>query len=243
MPAIGQQIVDVAVPHVGEAYSFGILVPKDNPQWTGPWDCAEFASWAVFQVSSILYGCNNDGGSPSIADAFTGYWQNDANRLGIIVTVDQAAQVPGAAVLRLAQAGLGGHIVISDGNGGTVEAHSTADGVIRAKLANRRWDMGILVPGINYVSPAANPDRIPQPALVYRLTMPNMKGPMVTAIQNSLASSGFNPGIQDGKYGPHTTAAVVAFQRTQNLVPDGEVGSATATALGLSLKRRMIRKT
>ena len=32
--------------HIGEKY-VNVLVPKDDPNWKGPWDCAEFMSWLV----------------------------------------------------------------------------------------------------------------------------------------------------------------------------------------------------
>src|SRR5439155_19058624 len=55
--ASGEDIVERAREHVGEKYILGVLAPKDNSNWTGPWDCAEFASWLVFQVAAKLYGC------------------------------------------------------------------------------------------------------------------------------------------------------------------------------------------
>ena len=139
----GNDLVQVALTHVGEQYIFGAPVPKDNPNWKGPWDCAEFTSWCVYQVCQKLYGCNNDSGSPASADAYTGFWGRDVQQLGIEVSVEQAAATPGALVLRNPGEKCG-HIVISDGNGGTVEAHSTARGVVTDTLSNRRWDIGIL---------------------------------------------------------------------------------------------------
>jgi hypothetical protein len=44
-----------------------------------------------------------------------------------------------------------------------------------------------------------------------------------------------NPGPIDGIYGPRTAAAVYAFQEIAGLVTDGQVGPATAGALGISL--------
>jgi len=32
----GQQILDLATPHVGEPYVFGAVVAKDNSNWHGP---------------------------------------------------------------------------------------------------------------------------------------------------------------------------------------------------------------
>ena len=87
-----------------------------------------------------------------------------------------------------------------------------------------------MVPGKTAVARMATPSKT-----VYRLTMPTMAGPTVREIQMKLLASGFDPGIPDGEFGPHTQAAVVAFQLTHGLTPDGEVGPTTAEALGLQL--------
>lgn len=231
--ANGNLVLSLARSHIGQKYVLGVAVPKNNPNWKGPWDCAEFASWIVFQVTGRLYGCDNDSGNPATADAYTGYWERDANNAGQVVPVEEAARTAGAFVLRVPGAGALGHIVISDGEGGTVEAHSTATGVIRSTLAQRRWDKGILVPGIEYTPGSSVP--VSGPAVVYRFTTPLMTGAKVLELQQKLAQAGFHPGDLDGQFGPHTQAAVVAFQLSQGLVPDGEVGPVTATALGLQL--------
>ena len=232
MAATGNDLVQLARQHLGEKYVLGANAPKDNANWKGPWDCAEFASWLIFQVAGSLYGCEDDGGNPSTADAYTGYWDRDAKRLGQIITLDAAASTPGAAVLRIPPPGSIGHVVISDGAGGTVEAHGSADGVVALKLANRRWDMGILVPGISYTQNAPQP--VPPPATtIYRLTTPPMTGQPVRDIQQALSTAGFDPGTIDGEFGPHTNAAVIAFQLSKGLVGDGEVGPQTAAALGI----------
>jgi len=230
----GQQIFDLATPHVGEPYVFGAVVAKDNPNWHGPWDCAEFVSWCVYQAAGTLYGCSNDKAKPSLADAYTGYWARDAKELGQRITVAGAARTPGAAVLRVPLAGqVIGHIVISDGKGGTVEAHSTNRGVIRDTLDGRRWDMGVLVPGIDY-SRDPEPRKVAAPAVLYRLTSPRMKGPAIRQIQEALRARGLDPGEPDGIFGGQTFAAVRAFQLTHGLVPDGEVGAQTAAALAVT---------
>jgi Putative peptidoglycan binding domain len=232
---IGANILQLARQHLGEPYVLGVRVPKDNQNWKGPWDCAEFASWVVYQAASALYGCNRDFGDPSTADAYTGYWSRDANRLGKIVSVDESARTPGAFVLRLPQAGSTGHIVVSDGAGGTIEAHSSKDGVIRSTLDKRRWDTGILVPSIQY-TPGDAVAVSPPPTKIYRLTMPVMTGDDIRKIQTKLKAAGFDPGVIDGEYGPHTQAAVIAFQISSGLAPDGEVGPKTAAVLGLQLR-------
>jgi hypothetical protein len=226
----GETLVKLARQHVGEKYVLGAFVPKDNPNWRGPWDCAEFASWLTYQVSSQLYGCERDHGDPSTADAFTGYWERDAKTLGEIVSIETSARTPGATVLRFPQPGATGHIVISKGNGETVEAHSSLDGVVELSLSQRRWDCGILIPWIDY-NQSAPVSVEPVAETIYRLQTPLMHGPDVLHIQQLLKDAGFDPGSIDGEFGPHTHAATVAFQLREGLTPDGEVGPLTMAAL------------
>src|SRR5262249_27553450 len=232
--ATGKSLLALARKHIDEKYVLGTMVPKNNPRWTGPWDCAEFASWLVFQTADVLYGCDKDDGDPAIADAYTGYWARDADALGARTSVDEAAATAGAAILRIPAAGAMGHIVISDGQGGTVEAHSTKSGVIASTLAGRRWDTGILVPGLDFVQ-GAPADVAPPRTLIVRLTEPHMTGTVVKDIQRALKAAGFSPGPIDGDFGPLTHAAVMAFQASRGLVADGEVGPRTARRLGITL--------
>lgn len=232
--ATGEDILKIAAKHIGEKYILGARAPMNNPKWTGPWDCAEFTSWCVFQVSEILYGTSNNSGDPAKADAFTGFWRRDMTKLGEKISVALAAQTPGAMVLRFPQPKAIGHIAISDGKGGTVEAHSSKTGVLRLKVDGRRWDAGVLVPGISYTQ-REKPVSVTPPLLVIRLTTPMTKSKKVRETQSALKAKGFNPGTIDEEYGPNTLAAVVAFQLTEGLVPDGEVGSETAKALGIAL--------
>ena len=231
----GADILALAEKHVGEKYVLGVLVPKNNDQWKGPWDCAEFVSWTVYQTAHILYGCEKTNRDPATANAYTGFWADDAGSRGKEISLEEAARTPGAAVLRIPQAGATGHIVISDGEGGTVEAHSSLRGVIKNTLSERRWDMGILVPGITYTQ---NPDEVVvdgPSTIIYRLKKPRMTGSKVEEIQEALKDAGFDPGGIDGNFGPMTQAAVVAFQISKKLVADGEVGPLTAKKLGISL--------
>lgn len=232
MQYLGQQLVDLARTRVGEEYILGSLVPKNNPSWHGTWDCAEFVSWVVFQITGKLYGCNNDNGNPAKVDSYTGFFRSDAKNVGEIITVTDAAGIPGAIILRYPLPG--GHVVISDGKGGTIEAHSRNDGVIRSVVTGRKWDIGILIPWVTYSQNGGV--SISQPGtIIYRLTDPFMRGDKVKEIQARLTAAGFDTFGIDGIYGHNTAQAVLDFQNKNGLLPDGEVGPKTAASLGISL--------
>lgn len=121
--ASGQGLVERARKHIGEEYRF-VDVPKDDPNWRGPWDCAEFISWLVFQEAGVLYGCDDNKGDPHKANAWTGHWKRDVEQGGIRASVEKAAATVGGILLRFPPnvPGKYGHIVLSDGHGGTIEA-------------------------------------------------------------------------------------------------------------------------
>src|SRR5437764_13483698 len=56
-------------------------------------------------------------------------------------------------------------------------------------------------------------------------------GPAVQDLQQKLKDLGFDPKGVDGKFGPGTLAAVIAFQKSKGLQTDGMVGPATMAAL------------
>lgn len=227
----GEDLLSLARQHVGEKYVHGARAPMANPGWKGPWDCAEFVTWCVYQASGILFGTEprND---PMRADAYTGYWAQQARAGACTIPVEDAVVTVGAALLRYPQPGAAGHIVFSDGENGTLEAHSSKRGVIASTVNGRRWDTGVLVPGVRYyrTGDAAPPKR---PKDVMRLTHPLTRSKRVAEIQEALNRRGYMAGSEDGIYGPQTAHAVVRFQAEQGLVPDGEVGSITLKALAL----------
>ena len=57
------------------------------------------------------------------------------------------------------------------------------------------------------------------------------RGNAVVRLQTQLRNLGFYQGTIDGDFGAGTEAAVIQFQRSQNLTPDGVVGPQTAAAL------------
>ncbi|MEZ5862665.1 MAG: peptidoglycan-binding protein [Geminicoccaceae bacterium] len=58
-----------------------------------------------------------------------------------------------------------------------------------------------------------------------------MQGGEVEGLQRALAARGFRPGAIDGRFGPGTEAALIAFQRAHGLLPDGIFGPITRAKL------------
>jgi peptidoglycan hydrolase-like protein with peptidoglycan-binding domain len=56
-------------------------------------------------------------------------------------------------------------------------------------------------------------------------------------IQQALAERGYFEGPADGRWGASSTEALKRFQREQNLVEDGKLGSLSLIALGLGPRR------
>ena len=228
--ANGDRILALARKHIGENYILGARAPMSNGDWLGPWDCAEFVSWCTYQVSGILFGTRprND---PLMADAYTGYWFDQAMQCGANIDWRDAANIPGAAVVRRPASGQIGHIVMSDGQGGTIEAHSRTRGVVADTLSGRRWDCGVLVPGIDFFR--SDSPVVPEvvSVTVLRVVLPLMRGRRVRTVQERLASLNYPVGKVDGVYGPQTAFAVRAFQARNGVVVDGEVGATTFALL------------
>ncbi len=230
----GEGLLALARSHIGEKYDF-VTVPKNNPNWKGPWDCAEFASWLVYQEAHILYGCTDDHAPAAVAEAYTGGWKIDSLQIGRRIPAEEAAKTVGAFLLRYPPtAGSMGHIAVSDGHGGTVEAKGHAYGVVADTVHGRQWDTGVLVPGIQYNRTAGSID-IVTPSALYAVGAANMNAAKVMEIQRAVAAKGFDPGPIDGQFGLNTAAAVAAFQRSHGLVSDGQVGLQTAGVLGILL--------
>ncbi len=149
--ASAKKIIESAAYHLGEAYVFGTVVPMNNPEWKGPWDCAEYITYIVKSVTGVIYGSKNN-------DSYTGYWAEDAEHNKVItISIEQAVKTEGAILLRKPKPGMIGHIAFSDGKGNTLEARGKAFGVCKyVALASdgsnsRGWDMGILIPNVEYL--------------------------------------------------------------------------------------------
>ena len=231
----GHGMLKLARTRIGQVYK-NVQVPKNNANWKGPWDCAEFISWLIFQDAGILYGCLDNQVNPAVADAYTGAWQVDSLNRGIRISVDKAAAIEGGILLRFPpEPGKMGHIVICDGKGGTVEAAGEKFGVIAGSVLNRRWDTGVLIPGLFYDQDVPVTPLPPLTTIIYRLNGINMKKSVIKKIQQALVNNNIDPGPVDSIYGDKTAAAVAAFQQIEGLIVDGEVGPQTAQELKVTL--------
>lgn len=224
----GQDILDIAKPHLGERYVLGCRADMSNPHFKGPWDCAEFASWCAYQAYGILFG------TTSYGDPYSGAWIDQARSRDCTMSVEDAVRTPGAFLLRKPIHTGTGHVAISDGQGGTIEARGSRYGVVEAPVyaPGRIWDLGCYIPGIQYergpeVAPSA------PSGTVLKLDHPFMRGAAIESLQRALRRRQFHPGAVDGVFGPQTANAVSNFQRFKGLSVDGVVGPATAEALGL----------
>lgn len=229
----GQNIVDLAMQHVGERYILGTRVPMTNANWRGPWDCAEFISWCTYHTYGLTFAVR-----PNLqtGESYSGWWYEDAIAANADTTVAKAIATPGAILVRKPGAfGVKiGHVAISRGDGTTVEAHSSAVGVaVRQNAAGRQWSIGVRLPGVSY-SATLGTTPYSEPAGLLQAKKPWTKGKHVEAVQRALGAAGIDPGEIDGQYGPTSQAAVAAVQAREGLAVDGVVGPDTALALGLS---------
>lgn len=229
---IGEDIIRVGLPHVGERYVFGASVPLDHGSYHGPWDCAEFVSWCAYQAYGVLMGAF--GNSVATADPYSGKWYDDARTAETLIPVADALGRPGTILVRKpGDFGIKvGHVVISMGDGRVLEARSARYGVVvTANAGSRHWTSGLEIPGVTY-SQSGNP-RMEPPGGILRLSHPFMRGPETEIVQRALVLRQHNVDV-DGIYGPQTASAVANFQLESGILVDGEVGYETASALGLN---------
>lgn len=134
-----RELVKVLLPHQGEKYVFGAAVPKENPNWIGPWDCAEFVAWGIFQVAGRYVGCKPAKAPNNVGymNGYTGYFATDLPACARKISEAEAAETPGAIALR--SPGTPGHIAVSRGGNRTIEAASTKLGVKSLNLRGRSW--------------------------------------------------------------------------------------------------------
>ena len=131
----GEDLVQRALRHLGETYQLGAAADLEDPDYAGPWDCADFVSWCAYQTFGVKLGLTSAG------HPYSGAWINWAEDTANALPLEQAYQTPGAILVRRPHHFGAGHVAISDGEGGTIEARGARYGVVRAKGYGRVWDL------------------------------------------------------------------------------------------------------
>lgn len=150
MPS-GADLVAMALKHKGEPYLLGCDVPLQDPNWKGPWDCAEFCSWIAYQITAQIVGCIDNHVPLSKVEPFSGSWYRDGSASTRQLTIAAAAATPGALLVRRPRPEQQkiGHVVFSQGNGKTIEAMSTSRGVTEGPIEGRIWDVCFALDGVS----------------------------------------------------------------------------------------------
>lgn len=224
--ATGRDLLNLATQHNGEKYVFGANVPYENTNYKGPWDCAEFVSWIVFQVTKVKIGIRG-------IESYTGYWEKDVATYCKKISISEAAQTYGAILFRSPGfKGINiGHIVFSDGNGGTIEAKSTADGVCKSKIIGRHWEYGLLINNIQYEINKAFKFDYTNPPFNFYVSSPIMRHSIIKETKEKLKKLGFFHGEISEIYDNEVAISVSNFQKAKGIVVDAILGKDTLTLL------------
>lgn len=139
----GRSLASLLLTKLGQKYVFGAAVAKDNMNWIGPWDCAEFVAWGIFQLTGRTLGCRSSAAPNGIRywNSYTGYFAEDLPLFATKISADEAAYTIGAIALRPPTSKRVGHIAVSRGNNSSIEAYDTQHGVISTEFlkSNRGW--------------------------------------------------------------------------------------------------------
>lgn len=152
-------------------------------------------------------------------------------------TIDTLPEIAGVAVHS------DGHVGVYVGNGYAVEARGFNYGVVKTRVASRKWTHWYRLPFIDYgdafgensgISTAPNTGATNENiTLGSRLLKKGMKGADVKVMQEFLLQLGYvlpRYGA-DGEFGSETETALKAFQKKKGITQDGIYGSESHLAL------------
>jgi hypothetical protein len=192
----------------GDRYVFGAKGKFSDPH-PQAFDCSGLVTWAAHRAG----GSMPDGSVQ----------QEDFCRAHrTMITIQQAARIQGALVFR--HRGADQHVVVSLGNGSTMEARGRAYGVNVFSLTGRVWTAAALLPGFTYKRP---PDirRPPWPGR-FITQPPPMRGMDVQRWQHRMRQRGWRLPV-NGVYEARSEEVCRAFQHEKGLVVDGVIGPDT----------------
>jgi hypothetical protein len=138
-----QRFVQVALAQAGDRYVFGGEARLDDPN-PGTFDCSELVQWAAHQAG---------------VEVPDGSWlqYQHMQRRGGAMSVEQALRTPGALLFRFSSSPdgsgrpAGAHVAISLGDGRTIEARSTRDGVGIFTASAERFNYAAVIPELSGV--------------------------------------------------------------------------------------------
>lgn len=129
-------------------------------------------------------------------------------------------------------------LVVFGGSGNAVEQTTTAANPARTTTTARTTTQARSTTTATTTTSTA-------PSAALRIVLPagtslkrGDRGAAVTELQKGLAALGFATGRPDGTFGATTEAAVVDFQQSNNLPPDGIVGTDTVRLLNAALAKK-----
>ena len=142
-------------------------------------------------------------------------------------TIDTLPEIIGVALHK------DGHVGYYVGDGYAVEWKGFSYGCVKTKVKGRGWTHWYKLPFIDYNDGAAVIAPPTNYTLGSRLLKKGMEGADVKAMQELLLQLGY--GLPkygaDGDFGSETEAAVLAFQKAEELEEDGKYGDKTHAAL------------
>jgi cell wall-associated NlpC family hydrolase len=198
----------------GDRYVFGAEAKFSDPD-PDVFDCSELVEWALART-----GVRFPDGS----------WNQErfCRERNTIIPYRRAVRTQGALLFR--HRGSDGHVVVSLGNGSTIEARGRAYGVNVFNTANRVWTAAALVPGLKYGPP---PDNFPRWPGRYLTQPPRIRGRDVQVWQRRMLARGWRIPA-NGVYGPNSERICRKFQQEKGLLVDGIVGPDTWRAAWLA---------
>lgn len=128
---------------LGQPYILGAAVPKYLKEWMGPWDCAEYVAWGLYQTMGSAYarhlnagmigsfagGYHHEGNGVKYHNASAGIMARQFERLHAI-NPRICSEVTNAAEIKRTPGLIGtyngtrmAHVFVTDGNSRTLEAH------------------------------------------------------------------------------------------------------------------------
>lgn len=138
-------IVALAQQEAGDRYVYGAEVNLSDPNPPGPFDCSELVQWS----------CAVAGVTPTVPDGSAAQLAHCRSH-GTVMAIKEGIQTAGA--LLFIQTASEKHVVISRGDGTTIEARGRLYGVGNFPATGRPWTHAARIPGVDYSQhPAPQP--------------------------------------------------------------------------------------